>query len=142
MTDFRPDLLFMAVTAPGQLLTLSAGDNILDLYGFDPTGLDYLDFVEPSRCDLVYQNFRRLLEDVCGMHSIAVQHFPDGRILKSEALILPLSAGNADLVIFKCLLEDMSDQFESPYPVERNVPLSVDFFDLWGGADGPKGRSG
>ena len=127
---FRQDLLLLSAVKEGLLEVVWAGQNIEKLYGFNPEGLNYLDFVDPARRVEARNNMRRIIDQGCGLHSIAFQHFPDGRLLESEAVGLPLSGGVADLVFFKRLLRDLSAVQESPYAVERNEPRTITFFDL------------
>ncbi len=90
MAPLLPNITLMECIDEGTILYRIMGERIVERLGFNPTGQNFYDFLDPSqRAESIYTT-KAGLAAPCGHYSIYQSRFESGRSLVSESLLLPM----------------------------------------------------
>lgn len=102
MASLLPNVTLMERVDNDTIIYRIAGENILARLGFNPTGRNFLDLIEPSaRAETALTN-KLGLEERCGHYAVYENQYESGRRMMSESLMLPMrkSQGQGVNMIF------------------------------------------
>lgn len=89
-------LLIHDLRQPGRSILRLVGTGLVEQYGFDPTGRDYADYVEPERWPTALGELVKIAGHPCGMRVLTEYHHVGGAIHADEAVGLPLGADGGE----------------------------------------------
>lgn len=130
-----PNLILVELVSADIIETRLAGSNVMQSFGFDPKGHNYLDYVQPERRAIASANMWAVHKQPCGVWALAEQRYPEGKAVQSEMLGLPLfGEGKRPLALFiqQTVREPRYlDREKCPRPV--NEILDLKFLDIGAG---------
>ncbi|MFC7334944.1 PAS domain-containing protein [Rhodocista pekingensis] len=89
MRSILDSFVILEVEGPGMVRFRLAGTRERTRYGFEVTGLNYLDFVPEARRDDAFAAFDRMVRTPCGMYALIRSRTGYGRGTFNEALGFP-----------------------------------------------------
>ncbi|MCE7997802.1 MAG: hypothetical protein HEP70_02970 [Rhodobiaceae bacterium] len=90
MASMLPNITVMERVDNDTIVYRITGENIVARLGFNPTGKNFLDLIDPSvRAETALTN-KLGLEERCGHYAIYENQYESGRIMMSESLMLPM----------------------------------------------------
>lgn len=90
MASMLPNITMMERIDNNTILYRIVGENIVARLGFNPTGKNFLDLIDPSvRTETALTN-KLGLEERCGHYAVYENQYESGRIMMSESLMLPM----------------------------------------------------
>lgn len=84
-----PHMLICDLSEPGMVRIRLMGTGMVSSFGFDPTGGNYLDLVEPERRDAAYAGFMVPAAHPCGMRVLGENRFENGKAMAVETVAMP-----------------------------------------------------
>jgi hypothetical protein len=96
ITRLLPSIMILDLTDPPAVRFRLAGTAIVDRYGFNPKGKDFLDLVEEENREQVGQILRLAARHPFAIHSVLNSKFGNGLQVEVEALAFPFRAGERD----------------------------------------------
>ncbi len=84
-----PSMLICDLCEPGIVRIRLMGTSMVSSFGFDPTGRDYLDLVDPARRQAAYAGFTVPAGHPCGMRVLGENRYESGRTLTVETAGFP-----------------------------------------------------
>eukprot|EP00439_Symbiodinium_sp_Y106_P089291 s1_g1827.t1 len=98
MAAMLPNVTLMERVDNDTIIYRITGENIVARLGFNPTGSNFLDLIEPSaRAETAFTN-KLGLEERCGHYSVYENQYESGRRMMSESLMLPMRKSQNDEV--------------------------------------------
>jgi hypothetical protein len=88
----------LEVEGPDVVRFRLAGTREVERYGFEVTGLNYMDFVPRPRRRAAFAAFRTMDETPCGMYALIRSQTAAGRVSLNEALGFPVRADRTDRI--------------------------------------------
>jgi hypothetical protein len=85
-----PDMTIVSVNAPDDLHQRLVGTGIADRLGFDGTGKNLLDFIDPSYRRQCARDMHEVAWRPCGWQVRYLTHYPSGRVAHVQSIYLPL----------------------------------------------------
>ncbi len=90
MATMLPNVTLMERVDNDTIIYRIAGENVVSRLGFNPTGSNFLDLIEPSaRAETALTN-KLGLEKRCGHYAVYENQYESGRKMMSESLMLPM----------------------------------------------------
>ncbi len=90
MASMLPNITLMERVDNDTIIYRIAGENIVGRLGFNPTGSNFLDLIEPSvRAETALTN-KLGLDERCGHYAVYENQYESGRKMMSESLMLPM----------------------------------------------------
>lgn len=80
------------VRGPEQVIFKVAGGGFRDYLGFELTGRNYLDLVDPARRAEIALGVQLVIGKPCGIFYVTPHRFPSGAIVPVEVMSLPIEA--------------------------------------------------
>lgn len=87
--DLLPHMMICDLSEPGVVRIRLMGTGMVDSYGFDPTGRDYLDLVAPGRRAAALAGFIVPANHPCGMRAIGEMRYASGKTMAVETAGFP-----------------------------------------------------
>ena len=84
-----PHMLICDLSEPGIVRIRLMGTGMVSSFGFDPTGRDYLDLVDPARRQAAYEGFIVPASQPCGMRVLGENRYGNGKTLTVETVGFP-----------------------------------------------------
>lgn len=131
-----PRVLIHDLRLPGRSILRLVGTGLVKQYGFDPTGRDYAEYVEPERWQAAYGELWKVATHPCGMRVLTDSIHIGGAVHENEAVGLPLDAddGSGRFLLF------VDDVIRSPVNInprrqrfDRLVVKQRDYIDIGAG---------
>lgn len=117
-----PRIVLHDLRQPGRSIIRLAGTGMVEQYGFDPTGDDYLLYVAPERQQSALGELVKVAGHPCGMKVLIEQVNASGKGITSESTGFPFEAddGSGRFLMF------VDDAIDRPsYYDPRQKPLEV-----------------
>ncbi|WP_421866198.1 PAS domain-containing protein [Parvibaculum sp.] len=146
-SDFDPaairswlaDMTIMSVNGPGDIRHRLVGTGIADRLGYDATGKNLLDFIDPSYREQCARDMHEVAWRPCGWQVRYLTHYPSGRVANVQSIYLPLKgpAGQPPRIVSVHTPEDA--QRYARGSAEPNFASSIDrmvWIDLGFGVPG------
>lgn len=97
-SDFDPaaarswlaDMTILSVNGPDEIRHRLVGTAIADRLGYDATGKNLLDFIDPSYRSQCARDMLEVVYRPCGWQVRYLTHYPSGRIAHVQSIYLPL----------------------------------------------------
>lgn len=90
MASMLPNITVMERVDNDTIVYRITGENIVARLGFNPTGQNFLDLIDPSaRAETAFTN-KLGLKERCGHYAVYENQYESGRIMMSESLMLPM----------------------------------------------------
>lgn len=89
MPRLLPHMLICDLSEPGIVRIRLMGTGMVTSFGFDPTGHDYLDLVDPARREEAYAGFAVPAGQPCGMRVLGENRYESGLTLAVETVGFP-----------------------------------------------------
>ena len=142
--QFRPediprllnDLILVELISDDEIKTRLAGASVIESFGFDPKGKNYLDYVAPERRQIASMNIWLTHKQPCGVWALTEQQYPEGKSVQSEMLGLPIlgDANCGPLVLFlKHAVKRPKFLNRASYPFAINHIIDLKFLDIGAG---------
>ncbi|RED52160.1 PAS domain-containing protein [Aestuariispira insulae] len=128
--------ILVELISDDEILTRLAGSQVVENFGFDPKGVNYLDFVDQSRRHLASMNIWTTHRQPCGVWALTEQHYPEGKAVRSEMLGLPLDGDgiSGPLVLFlRHAVSKPQFLHKKPGHQPTNNILDLKFIDIGAG---------
>ena len=124
--DLLPYVSIFDLSEPGVARLRLIGTDAVARTGFDATGTDYLDAVEPKRRELALQGFLVPAHHPCGMRVVVIFTYATGRRALIEAAGFPFERddGAGRQMVF------VSIELDSEAALLRDKSDNVDLIDL------------
>lgn len=135
-----PSIMVLDLADPDIIRFRLAGTAIVDRYGFNPTGRNFLDLVDDANRNQVGLVLRLAARHPFGIHSTVLSKFGHGLQIEVEALAFPFHAGDGESVQMVSVSQPVRDTAEldsRPHSLRRVEAAQFDFIDL--GAGIPEG---
>ena len=84
-----PHMMICDLSEPGVVRIRLMGTGMVKSFGFDPTGRDYLDLVEPERREAALAGFKVPASHPCGMRVLGENRYANGKTMAVEAVSFP-----------------------------------------------------
>ena len=131
-----PRLILHDLRQPGRSIMRLVGTGMVEQFGFDPTGHDYMRYVAPERRESALGALLRVAGQPCGMRVVIAHVHASGKSLVSESAGFPFEAedGSGRFLLF---LDDSLGRptYEDPRekPLEILKVLEREYIDLGAG---------
>ncbi len=86
-----PDITYWEMEPEGRIVCRLAGTKVVERMGTDITGRNLDSLLSAETQTITHQAFRIMQSHPCGVWIRSLNHHPSGRIVRMEALTLPLS---------------------------------------------------
>jgi len=84
-----PHMMICDLSEPGVVRIRLMGTGMVKSFGFDPTGRDYLDLVEPERREAALAGFMVPASHPSGMRVLGENRYANGKTMAVEAVSFP-----------------------------------------------------
>lgn len=135
-----PFVLLHDLGTPDSSIIRLAGTAMVDRYGFDPTGRNYLDFVSEDRRETAYRELIRTSTHPCGMRVVVEVRYVSGKRTVAESLGYPFTGRNGQpLMMFvdEMTEEPVHDLDQRSKPMEVFLVRERDYVDVGFGTPDP-----
>jgi hypothetical protein len=96
-----PDVTYWELQSDGGIVCRMTGTKVVDRMSVDITGMYLGDILPPKDVPIIQKAFQTMQDSRCGLWLRSHNRHPNGRIVRMEALSLPLSADGSALP--KCI---------------------------------------
>ena len=133
--------ILVELVSDDEILTRLAGSKVVQDFGFDPKGVNYLDFVHPDRRQIASMNIWTTHRQPCGVWALTEQRYPEQKTVQSEMLGLPLAGGEnsgPQVLFLRHAVSQPKFMVPAKVPGPMNHILDLKFIDIGAGVpDGP-----
>lgn len=134
--DILPEITITEWTAPDELRYRLAGTNVVDRYGFDPTGRNLMDLVDAEVRSGLIDNFTRIVGTPCGARSVRREIYKQDFRKLVEHVIFPLDSEHDDrslLIGVTGVLKGPDNWVETGTLTTIEHPSELEFIDIGAG---------
>ena len=139
-----PDITYWEMEPEGRIICRMTGTKVVERMNTDITGM-YLDsLMLPETQTIAHQAFQVMQSHPCGLWLRSTNHHPSGRIVRMEALTLPLSPTGSALPKFVTANHQIEtigyDDTEEGHKLILGQPLEqLEYVDVgWGAPEKPQ----
>lgn len=135
-----PNMMVFDLSRPEEVRFRLAGTEIAERYGFDPTGKDFLDFLDQETREQSRQMLHLAVRHPFGIHSALRSRHRSGLLADIEALSFPFMTGDdgpPQLVTVSVRIREPARLDDRPDSLNRVEATGTTFIDL--GAGLPEG---
>ncbi len=136
LKEILPQIAITEWNPPNELKYRLAGTGVVARFGFDPTGRNFLDLIEPEEKRDIIERLTQIVDTPCGARSVRLETYQRGFQQFVEHAVLPLAnEGNGkSLLITATGSLARSAELLEPGPLSRiDRPRAAEFIDIGAG---------
>ncbi len=136
LKDILPSISITEWHPPDDLRYRLAGTGVVDRFGFDPTGQNFLELVEGMEKAVLAENLRKIAETPCGLRSVREEAYQRGYRQFVEHAVLPLEndrSGGALLIAATAVVEPPESWTDKGTLSEMKQAREFEFIDIGAG---------
>lgn len=131
-----PHMMIYDLSEPEIVRIRLMGTSVVASFGFDPTGRDYLDLVDPARREAAYGSFTDPAGHPCGMRVVGESCYANGNTLKVETVGFPFwrdDGAGTQMVFVRARLDDAPGNWPNFGPATGCHVFERQFIDIGAG---------
>jgi hypothetical protein len=129
-----PQIAITEWNAPSELKYRLAGTGVVARFGFDPTGRNFLDLVDPDEKPKIMDRLELIVNTPCGARSVRLETYQRGFQQLVEHAVFPLDGNGKSLLITATGSLAQPNELIEPGPLSRiEQPRSNEFIDIGAG---------
>lgn len=90
LAPLLPSIVLMEAEQKDKIYYRIVGEKIVDRMGFNPTGLNLIDLLEPKFGDELPNLHQTMMDHPCGYYSVYENEYDSGARMVTESIVLPM----------------------------------------------------